>query len=931
MTSNTQRLDQIRELLSAHPQGLSVTEIAAALGVNKNSTGRSLDTLYAAGEIRMRRFGMAKLYTSAARMPLSAMMSLPSDLILIVDEDLVITFINDQFLTLLDLTRDQVVNRHITTIRGVAPDMEGLEAAFVAAAEKGEAREMVRFSEEDRIFLRRCVPVTLESGAAGTAMIMEDLTAQIRAEQALHERENQLTDIIENLQDIYYQIDQEDIMIYANQQILPMLGYDSMDQVLGRPAISFWAEPDKRKKFENLVLKRGAINDFETTLVRGDGPLIPVSVSSHLRLTSDGEILGLGGTIRDITRRKENEEKIRILSAHNRAMIEANLDPIASVDRDGTITDVNEAVVAITGYPREDLIGTPFNRYFADQTMARQVFGEVIFSGQVRNRYVEVLHADGCRTPALLNAALCRDGDGTIIGILASLRDITDQQRMDRDLARNEGLLQMMAAVFVYSAQSIAIEYPDGRFAYANPALCRMLGYTEKELKALDWSADLTPREWWEMETRVLERLSQTGESQKYRKELLHQDGRRMPVELVAHLVRETSDLPLCYCIFITDISEELRAEQQQTACELRFQYMVNAAPIGAWATDSAGRAVLVNRPLARLLGHSIEELEGRLAVEVFKQAGLGEEHLLGDKLARGEENVPVTIHQKDGGVVEALLTTAPVTNQQGQFQGMIGFMVDRTREREQEQVLFEAKRRFSAMIDQVPLMALQFDESGALVSCNDPLIARTGWTRNHVLGRDWHLHLVPEETGDLGLTLRDLVTRRGDRRDWTGPVLTADGRVLQVGWTCLVLYDSRQRFAGLICLGEDVSDHCRLAGLLSKTGEQSQHLVESIPYPTVLIDADWTITQINREFSAVLQYMVPKRPKKLSLLSIFSPECRPAVTALLNREEAANETCTAVREDGEQISVVVRAGPSGGDAPRVLVLITGQNTRKIS
>lgn len=77
MTANSQRMDQIRELLTAHPQGLSVTEIAAALGVNKNSTGRSLDILYAAGEIRMRRFGMAKLYTSDARMPLSAMMSLP--------------------------------------------------------------------------------------------------------------------------------------------------------------------------------------------------------------------------------------------------------------------------------------------------------------------------------------------------------------------------------------------------------------------------------------------------------------------------------------------------------------------------------------------------------------------------------------------------------------------------------------------------------------------------------------------------------------------------------------------------------------------------------------------------------------------------------------------------------------------------------------
>lgn len=463
---------------------------------------------------------------------------------MIVDADRIITFINDPFLSLLDLTREQVINRHITTIRGVTPDTEGLEAAFVAAAESGEVKEMIRFSGEERIFLRRCVPVTLETGAAGTAVIMEELTAQIRAEQALHEQENQLAEVIENLQDVYYRTDLEDTLIYASRQALPILGYDSGNQMLGRAASSFWAEPEKRKKFVNLVRKRGAINDFETTLIRGDGSSVPVSISSHLRFTRDGEVLGLGGTIRDITRRKQNEEKIRVLSAHNHAMI------------------------------------------------------------------------------------------------------------------------------------------------------------------------------------------------------------------------------------------------------------------------------------------------------------------------------------------------------------------------------------------DQVPLVALQFDETGALASCNDLLIAKTGWTRNQVLGRDWHLHLVPKETGDLGLTLLDVA--RGARRDWTGPVLTAGGRVLQIRWTCLMLYDEQHQFAGSTCLGEEVTDQRLLAGLLFKTGEQYRDLVETIPYPTVLIDADWTVTRANREFTTALQYTVPERPKKLTLLSIFSPESRPAVTALLN-QEAGHGTGMAIRGDGTAISVMVRSGPCRGDGPRVLMLMTGQ------
>jgi PAS domain S-box-containing protein len=923
MINNSQRLDQIRELLSAHPQGLSVTEIAAALGVNKNSTGRSLDTLYAAGEIRMRRFGMAKLYTSAARMPLSAMMSLPSDLIVIVDADRIITFINDPFLSLLDQTRDKVINRDIITIEGVAPDIEDLEAAFVITAEGGEVKEMVQFDEKERIFLRRCVPISLETGAAGTAVIMEDLTAQTRAEQALHDRERQLTEIIENLQEIYYRTDRQGVLTFATKQVISMLGYDSIDQVLGHSVTSLWAEPEKRKKFLTLVRKRGSINDFETSMVRADGSQIPVSISSHLRITREGEILGLGGTIRDITRRKQNEEEIRILSAHHRTMIEANLDPIASVDRDGIITDVNEATVTITGYSRTDLIGTQFNQYFADQAKVEQLFGEVVHSGQIRNRHVEVQHADGHRTPALCNAAVCRNEDGTINGIFASLRDITDQQQMNQDLTRSERVLQMMAAVFTYSNQPIAIGFPDGGVAYANPALCRMLGYTETELKAMDWKTNLTPRIWWKSDAEALEKHARTGTPQRYRKELLHRDGHPVPVEIVAHPIHETGDQPICYCVFFTDISRELQAAQQRAIYELRFQHLLNTAPIGIWAGDNAGRIILVNQSMGRLFGYSCDELKGRLTTEVLGQAGLGKGHLLGDMLTKKEENVPVVIKQKDGKQIEALLTMAPVTDQQDQYQGMVGFTIDQTWIKKEERRLKETDRRISAMIDQVPLMAVQFDRAGVLVSCNDALIAKTGWTRNQVLGRDWHRHLVPPgETGDRDLTMQDLV--RGDQKDWTGPVLTADGRVLQIWWTSLVLYDDRQQFDGVICLGDDVTDPRRLTRLISRTEEQYQDLVETIPYPTVLIDADWTITRVNLEFTTALQYTVPERPKKLTLLSIISPESRPAVTALLN-EEAGQVTCTLIRGDRRLISATIRSGPCRGDRPRVLMLMTGQ------
>ena len=80
-------LAHIKDLLRNHPQGMSVTEIASALGRNKHSTGRYLDILHAAGHVDLRTFGMAKVFTLSSRVPLSALLSYTTDLVLVLDRD----------------------------------------------------------------------------------------------------------------------------------------------------------------------------------------------------------------------------------------------------------------------------------------------------------------------------------------------------------------------------------------------------------------------------------------------------------------------------------------------------------------------------------------------------------------------------------------------------------------------------------------------------------------------------------------------------------------------------------------------------------------------------------------------------------------------------------------------------------------------------
>jgi PAS domain S-box-containing protein len=147
-----------------------------------------------------------------------------------------------------------------------------------------------------------------------------------------------------------------------------------------------------------------------------------------------GKVAGVFAAARDITERKKAEEIIRQFSAYNRSLIEASLDPLVTINPDGTINDVNEATVRVTGVPREELIGTDFSRYFTDPEKAKSGYEKVFRDGSVTDYGLEIRHRDGHITPVLYNATVYRNKYGHIAGVFAAARDITERKRAEEAL-----------------------------------------------------------------------------------------------------------------------------------------------------------------------------------------------------------------------------------------------------------------------------------------------------------------------------------------------------------------------------------------------------------------------------------------------------------------------------------------------------------------
>ncbi|MBK9248290.1 MAG: PAS domain S-box protein [Ignavibacteria bacterium] len=138
-----------------------------------------------------------------------------------------------------------------------------------------------------------------------------------------------------------------------------------------------------------------------------------------------GEVYQFVSIRSDITAKK-------LLSQYSLSLIEASRDPLVTISTDGKITDMNEAMVKVTGVSREKLRNSDFKDYFTDSDRASEVYKEVFAKGFVADYPLTII--DGELTDVLFNGSVYKDDRGNVLGAVIVARDITDQKRNEKEL-----------------------------------------------------------------------------------------------------------------------------------------------------------------------------------------------------------------------------------------------------------------------------------------------------------------------------------------------------------------------------------------------------------------------------------------------------------------------------------------------------------------
>src|SRR5690242_6491797 len=142
------------------------------------------------------------------------------------------------------------------------------------------------------------------------------------------------------------------------------------EELISTPFADYFLDSDRASAGVQETFERGVVTDYVLTLFTQGRRELRVSFNASVFREPSGEVRGIFASARDITEQARLQTQLAEERAYNRGLIEASLDGLITVDSMLNITDVNESMCRMSGYPREQLIGLSFPQYFTDPRRA---------------------------------------------------------------------------------------------------------------------------------------------------------------------------------------------------------------------------------------------------------------------------------------------------------------------------------------------------------------------------------------------------------------------------------------------------------------------------------------------------------------------------------------------------------------------------------
>ena len=626
----------------------------------------------------------------------------------------------------------------------------------------------------------------------------------------------------------------------------------------------------------------------------------------------DGQLLGVGISSIDITQLKQTEQALRESEAKFRSVVESNMIGIGFWDRDGRITEANDALLNMVGYTREELLAGTLR--WQDLTPTEYVQLDKEAQTQLQDSFFctpyekEYIRKDGSRLPILAGGS---HFEGTIKRGAFFVLDITQRKQAEerlRYIAQISSLLstsldyeQTLEQIAKISVPQLAdwcsvdILNEDGSIrrlpiAYADPSKAELAQKLEQyvpDAKGKNAIANVLQTRQPELISEVPDSLLVATTQNHEHLEVIRQLGIKslMIVPLIAHqeilgcitfVTAESnrhydrSDLTLA-----TDITHRAALAVENTRLygdihEALVHYaeslslldaLLGAAPVAVCFLDRELRYIRINQVFADINGLSIEEHLGLKFGEVLPAMATEFEQQLQRVLDTGEPVLNVEISGETREQPKRygywLGNYYPVNNSMGETVGIGIILADVTAAKQTEVALRESEERFRAMFNQAAVGITLITLDGQFLQINPALCEITGYSHEELMQMNFQeiTHLDDLEVD--WENARRVLTQEISGYSLEKRYIRKDGSIVWVNVTSSAVWDANRQPKYALGIIEDISERKRVEATQNFLVEASTLLAASLDYEIALKSvanlavptlADWCIVDVFQE-----------------------------------------------------------------------------------
>jgi len=278
-----------------------------------------------------------------------------------------------------------------------------------------------------------------------------DITEHKQAIKALSESEEKFRVVLENSPDMIYQLNiNTNTYDYVSPSSIKILGY-SPEEILsfGLKKMNSFVHKDDRKvlkdHFKKLVSRNGEKETIQVLEYRIKHKNLGYRWVSDIRsviFDEKNKAVAIVGNAKDVTEQKKGWDELVKSEEKYRVLAETSADGVFTTDALGRLTYINPSLEKLMGRRKSKILATSFKEYLSESSVYsfQQVMVDIRKNDKkMENIELEITHGEGYEIPVEANIAPLKK-EGGFVGIECTVRDISERERVVRELKKSENL-----------------------------------------------------------------------------------------------------------------------------------------------------------------------------------------------------------------------------------------------------------------------------------------------------------------------------------------------------------------------------------------------------------------------------------------------------------------------------------------------------------